>query len=163
MESEDAGEPKPVSQEPAAPRELHAVDSAPAIQQPQNDIRAVLPGVTVEINPAAASARTEELVNVASAIADTIRITPSVAKGDGEVAIRLKPTVLDGSEIRLEAKSGTITVTITPSTPAAAATVAQSTAQLAERLAERMPSFQFAVDIVHIPSTTRKSKIHETD
>jgi hypothetical protein len=149
--------------EPTAPRELHAIDSTPAIPSPLRDITAIQPGVTIEINPEAASARTSELVEVASAIADTIRITPAIVRGDGEVAIHLKPTVLDGSEIHLEAKGSTITVAIAPATPSVAAIIEQSTAQLAERLVERMPSFQFAISIASLPNNVRKSTSNETD
>jgi hypothetical protein len=103
--------------------------------------------IAVEIDPAAATARTSELVDAAVAVADTILVTPALTHGDGEVTIHLKPTVLDGSEIRLEAKGTTISVAIAPVTVEAARAVERSIVQFEQTLAERMPSFQFAVSV----------------
>jgi len=103
--------------------------------------------IAVEIDPAAATARTSELVDAAVAVADTILVTPALTHGDGEVTIHLKPTVLDGSEIRLEAKGTTISVAIAPATVEAARAVERSIVQFEQTLAERMPSFQFAVSV----------------
>ena len=112
--------------------------------------------VAIEIDPAAATARTHELVEAATQVADTILVTPSLVQGEGEIIIQLKPNVLDGSEIRLEAKDSSITVAITPATPAVAQAIAQAKVQFEQALAERIPSFQIAVSVENLKIARRK-------
>ena len=116
---------------------------------------AVTSVVSIEIDPAAATAKTRELVDAAAQVADTILVTPSLVSGEGEITIQLKPNVLDGSEIRLEAKGTTITVAITPATPSIAQVIAQSQAQFEQTLVERLPSFQIAVTVAPTKSIRR--------
>ena len=118
--------------------------------------------VTLEIDPASASARTQQLVDAAAAVADTILVTPSLVHGEGEVRIHLKPTVLDGSEIRLEAKEGAITVALTPATAEVQRLAEQSQARFAAELSERIPSFQIAVIINPRQATSRRDMRDET-
>ena len=120
---------------------------------------AIAPSVALEIDPAAATARTHELVEAASQVADTILVTPSLVSGEGEVTIRLMPTVLDGSEIRLEAKGSSISVTVTPTTQSVAQAVEQSRIQFEQQLTERLPSFQFAIAVEGVRGTGRKRGI----
>ena len=114
--------------------------------------------VALEIDPAAATARTHELVEAATQVADTILVTPSLVRGEGEITIQLKPTVLDGSEIRLEAKGSSITVAITPATPSAAQVIVQAKVQFEQTLAERIPSFQIAVSVESLNLKTNRRK-----
>ena len=114
--------------------------------------------VAIEIDPAAATARTHELVEAATQVADTILVTPSLVRGEGEITIQLKPTVLDGSEIRLAAKGSTIAVAITPATPSAAQAIAQAKVQFEQTLAERIPSFQIAVSVESLNLKTDRRK-----
>ena len=94
-------------------------------------------------------------MDAAAQVADTILVTPSLVSGEGEITIQLKPNVLDGSEIRLEAKGTTITVDITPATPSVAQVIAQSQAQFEQTLVERLPSFQIAVTVAQTKSVRR--------
>jgi flagellar hook-length control protein FliK len=117
---------------------------------------AIADAIAIEIDPAAATAKTRELVEAASQVADTILVTPSLVRGDGEITIRLKPTVLDGSEIRMEAKGSSISIHIVPATPSVAQTIEQAKAQFEQTLAERLPSFQIAVSVENLKTSTRK-------
>ena len=158
----DAAPLRVVKTEPGRTQQLQTVDSAFLnVAQPQAAPGAATP-VTIEIDPSEASARTAQLVEVAEAVADTILVTPALVRGEGKVTIRLKPTVLDGSEIHLEAKGTKITVTIAPTTDAAQQIVEQSKAQLAQTLVQRLPSFQFAVMISPRLMTDRKGPSDET-
>ena len=151
-----------VKTEPGKTQQLQAVDSAFLnVAQLQAAPGAATP-VTIEIDPSEASARTAQLVEVAEAVSDTILVTPAIVRGEGKVTIRLKPTVLDGSEIHLEAKGTKITVTIAPATDAAQQIVEQSKAQLAQTLVQRLPSFQFAVMISPRLMADRKGPSDET-
>ena len=158
----DAAPLREVKTGPGKTQQLQAVDSAFLnVAQPQAAPGAATP-VTIEIDPSEASARTAQLVEVAEAVADTILVTPALVRGEGKVTIRLKPTVLDGSEIHLEAKGTKITVTIAPATDAAQQIVEQSKAQLAQTLVQRLPSFQFAVMISPRLMADRKGPSDET-
>ena len=158
----DAAPLREVKTEPGKTQQLQTVDSAfLTVAQPQPTTGAATP-VTIEIDPSEASARTAQLVEAAEAVADTILVTPALVRGEGKVTIRLKPTVLDGSEIHLEAKGTKITVAIAPATNAAQQIVEQSKAQLAQTLAQRLPSFQFAVMISPRPMAYRKGSSDET-
>ena len=134
-----------------------------AVPMAQDSAPIAAASATIEIDPSAASARTSELTEAAAAVAETIKVTPSLVRGDGEVVIRLKPNVLDGSEIRLEARGSEVTIDIRPASADVAQAVERSQAQFAQQLAERMPSFQFTVAVAAAkPSTDRKSTSNET-
>jgi len=93
----------------------------------------------------AASARTIEVLaaveEIVEAVSAQIEVTPSLVKGEGEVVIRLKPAVLDGSEIKLSAKDNVFSVMIAPATPQAAQIATAGVPQLERALAEHMPAF----------------------
>ena len=142
------------------PDEIPTLQAAPItapVASPESAPVATSAPVALEIDPAAATARTHELVEAASQVADTILVTPSLVHGEGEITIQLKPTVLDGSEIRLEAKGSSITVAVTPATQSVAQVIAQSQAQFEQTLVERLPSFQIAVTMAP-PKSVRRNE-----
>jgi flagellar hook-length control protein FliK len=93
----------------------------------------------------AASARTEVIVEtvnqIVEAVVGQILVTPGITHGECEIKILLKPTVLDGSEITMSAKDGTLTVSITPATQEASAAAAGALPRLEIALAEHAPAF----------------------
>ena len=126
-----------------------------------------LGGVSVQVAPevaavSAASARTETIVDTVNQIVDAvvgqIVVTPSLVQGEGEVRMTLKPTVLDGSDITLTAKAGTLTVAVTPATPAAEQAAAAALPRLEIALAEHAPAFRH----VAVALVAKKGKIDET-
>ena len=118
---------------------------------------AVTGTVSIEVDPAAATAKTHELVEAAAQVADTILVTPSLVRGEGESTIQPKTRILDGSEIRMEAKGSAITVAITPATPSVAQVIAQAQVQFEQTLVERLPSFQIAVTVAP-PKAVRRNE-----
>ena len=94
---------------------------------------------------AVASARTTEIVEtiaeIVEAVSAQIEVTPSLVKGEGEILIRLQPTVLDGSEIKLSAKDNNLSLIIVPATPAVEHLVAGNLPRLEVALAEHLPTF----------------------
>ena len=92
-----------------------------------------------------ASARTSAIVEtvnrIVETIVDQIAVTPSILKGEGEVRMVLKPDLLDGSEITLSAKDGTLTVALTPSTVGAEQMIAAALPRLETALAEHASAF----------------------
>jgi flagellar hook-length control protein FliK len=132
----------------AAPEEVVVIDLS------QESARAAAPlreapfvaAAQQEIVASTASARTEAIVevvnNVAEAIADQILVTPSLVRGEGQMIVRLKPEVLDGSEIRLSSESGTLAVEVVPSTPNAAKLATEAMPRLETALAEHVSAFR---------------------
>ena len=120
----------------------------------------------VQVSPdvsavSAATARTESIVEtvnqIVEAVAGQILVTPGIAHGEGEVKIMLKPTVLDGSEITMSSKDGTLTVNIAPATPDAAAAAAAALPRLETALAEHAPAFHH----VTVALATKKGSRNE--
>ena len=113
-----------------------------------------------EIAASTASARTESIIevvnNVAEAIADQILVTPSLVRGEGQMIVRLKPEVLDGSEIHLSSESGTLAVEIVPSTQNAAKLATEAMPRLETALAEHVATFR------QVSVSVRKGKVNET-
>lgn len=85
---------------------------------------------------------------IADSVARQIAAVPSPADGDGKIVIRLSDSVLDGSEIRLEAKGGVLSVEIVPATPDAEKTIGEGIPQLERALAGRFPAFSgFSISV----------------
>ena len=146
----------------AAPEEVVVIDLS------QESARAAAPlreapfvaAAQQEIAASTASARTESIIevvnNVAEAIADQILVTPSLVRGEGQMIVRLKPEVLDGSEIHLSSESGTLAVEIVPSTQNAAKLATEAMPRLETALAEHVSAFR------KISVSVRKGKVNET-
>ena len=141
---------------------LHAVPApqaaAPVEAMPAPQVAAVQSARTEAIVEAVG--KMVEVVNqVVEAVVAEIAVTPTLAHGEGEIRITLKPTVLDGSEIWLSAKSGELTVTISPATVQSAQIVQQNLPRLETALAEHVSSFHHVAVVV---SAAKKGKIDET-
>ena len=109
----------------------------------------------------AATARTETLVEtvnqIVEAVVGQLVVTPSLVQGEGEVRMTLKPTVLDGSDITLSAKGGTLTVAVAPATPSAEQAVTAALPRLEIALAEHAPAFRH----VEVALAAKRGKIDE--
>ena len=142
-----------------------ALPAAPAAQvaasveaAPLSQVAAVQSARTEAIVEAVG--KTVEIVNqIVEAVVAEIEVTPALAQGEGEIRIMLKPTVLDGSEIRLTASAGELTVTIAPATAASAQVVQQNLPHLETALAEHAPAFHHVAVVV---ATAKKGKADET-
>ena len=104
---------------------------------------------------AAASTRTRELVEAVEAVSERILVTPGLMRGEGEIRIFLKPEVLEGTEVRIQASGDTMTVSFHPTVPDVAQLIERNRPQLETRLAERIQSFHIAVFV-------KKGNKHET-
>jgi hypothetical protein len=109
----------------------------------------------------AVSARTEAIVDTVNEIVEAVVgqmvVTPSLVQGEGEVRMTLKPTVLDGSDITLSAKDGTLTVAVAPATPSAEQAIAAAMPRLEIALAEHAPAFRH----VEVALVAKKGKTDE--
>ena len=138
------------------------LQAAPVVAAPPEYLTASAPLREDGISVAAATARTEVIVETVNkmveAVVGQISVTPSLVKGEGEVHMTLKPTVLDGSDITLTAKDGTLTVAITPATPEAVQSAAAALPRLEAALAEHVAAFHH----VSVALVAKKGKTDET-
>ena len=124
-----------------------AMDVSASVQLPTEQIPIPNPGLGAmpEVSVGDASTRTAEIAETVSriieAVSEQIEVRPAMVRGEEEVVIRLKPTVLGGSEIKLSAKDGILSLEITPATPVAEQLVARNIPQLERALAEHIPAF----------------------
>ena len=96
----------------------------------------------VETTPA------QVLIEAASAVADTIVVSPGLLRGAGEVQVQLRPDVLEGTVIQISTTaSGALTVQFTPVTEKMAELLEKCAPQLVTYLSERIHSVQIAVNV----------------
>ena len=100
----------------------------------------------------------ETIAEIVEAVSAQIEVTPSLVKGEGEILIRLQPTVLDGSEISLTAKDGTLSVVVVPATPEAERLAAVALPRLETALAEHVSVFRHVAVVI----AQKKVKANET-
>ncbi|MCQ2404012.1 MAG: hypothetical protein MJ202_09840, partial [Lentisphaeria bacterium] len=136
---------------PAAPQVV--LPAAPLGGMP--DIATVvLPSGAAAGAVAAASARTQNLVEVAEQVCDAILVSPGLVKGEGEIRLQLKTDVLDGTEIRIEVKSSALAVSFQPVTSEAQYLLERHVSQFEQHLAGRIHNYQISVSV-------RRSKQNE--
>ena len=156
-----AARPVVAEKRTAAPEEVVVIDLSQESARAASPLREApfVAAAQQEISASTASARTEAIVevvsNVAEAIAGQILVTPSLVRGEGQMIVRLKPEVLDGSEIRLSSESGTLAVEVVPSTPNAAKLATEAMPRLETALAEHVSAFR------KISVSVRKGKGNE--
>ena len=92
---------------------------------------------------------------VVEAVAAQILVTPSLVKGEGELIVRLKSDVLDGSTIRLTAERGTLSVEISPATQSAQRAIVESALRLEAALSEHVAAFH------HVRVLVKKGRQNE--
>jgi len=106
-----------------------------------------------------ASARTEVIAEtvgkVVEAVAAQILVTPALVKGEGEMIVRLKSDVLDGSTIRLTAESGTLSVEISPATQSVQRVIVEAAPRLETALSEHVAAFH------HVRVLVKKGRQNE--
>ena len=95
-----------------------------------------------------AATPTQVLIEAASAVADTIVVSPGLLRGSGEIQVQLRPDVLEGTVIHISTTApGALAVQFTPTTENMAALLEKSAPQLVAYLSEYVHNFQVAVNV----------------
>ena len=82
------------------------------------------------------------------AVAEAIQVSSDLAtRGEGEIRIQLKPTVLDGSAVQISVSGNDMSIVFTPATPDVAALLQAHTPELAVLLSERVPAWHATVQV----------------
>ena len=98
--------------------------------------------------PDAAARVTAMLRAAADAVAASVQVSPDLARtGTGEIRVRLRSDVLDGSSVRFEASGGDLKITLYPATQAAAAVLEAHLERFRTHLAERVANWRINVGV----------------
>ena len=97
--------------------------------------------------PIASHEVVQHFVMAAQAVADAMLVSSGFVRGEGQLLVRLRPEVLGGSEIRLVATEGTLTVIVNPATQDVQTLVEANRTQFEQYLAEKVTSWRLAVTV----------------
>ena len=97
--------------------------------------------------PIASHEVVQHFVMAAQAVADALLVSSGFVRGEGQLLVRLRPEVLGGSEIRLVATEGTLTVIVNPATQDVQTLVEANRTQFEQYLAEKVTSWRLAVTV----------------
>ena len=90
---------------------------------------------------------TQVLVEAAQAVADTLLVSPGLLRGQGEVVVRLRPDVLEGTEVRIAVTGRQLEVVFQPTTVDMAVLLTNCRTQIATHLAAKIAMFNVSVDV----------------
>ena len=90
---------------------------------------------------------TQVLVEAAQAVADTLLVSPGLLRGQGEVVVRLRPDVLEGTEVRIAVTGRQLEVVFQPTTVDMAVLLTNCRTQIANHLAAKIATFNVSVDV----------------
>jgi flagellar hook-length control protein FliK len=96
---------------------------------------------------AAPSGVARMFVAAAEAVADAILVSSGFANGEGSLIVRLRPGVLNGSEVRISAKDGALTVVVNAATQDVQNAVESNRIQFEQHLAEKIHSWRISVAV----------------
>ena len=120
----------------------------PSMQTHQPFVAQPLQSVAPVANDSsAATARTKALVDVVDAVCDKLMVSPGVLRGEGMVQIQLKPDVLDGAAISIEAKGRDLTIMFYDLTYNAQQILERNMHQFEQHLAGRIHNYQISVSV----------------
>jgi hypothetical protein len=90
---------------------------------------------------------TRMFVAAAEAVADAMLVSSGFKDGEGRMIVRLRPEVLKGSEVHINAKGGTLTIVVNPATQDVQNIVEANRTQFEQHLAEKIHSWRVAVAV----------------
>ena len=128
--------PQPVVPPPLAP----LAPEAPAAP-------AVTPVEIVRTQAAQPLPPAQVLVEAAQAVADTLLVSPGLLRGQGEVVVRLRPDVLEGTEVRIAVTGRQLDVQFQPTTVDMAVLLENCRTQIANHLTAKIATFNVTVDV----------------
>ena len=139
-------------EEAETPTELQAVPIAVTPEPQAVDVQDVavesVQVVAARVAHQVTATPAQVLIEAASAVADTIVVSPGLLRGSGEIQVQLRPDVLEGTVINISTTSpGALSVQFTPTTENMAVLLEKCAPQLVTYLSERVHSFQIAVNV----------------
>ena len=96
-------------------------------------------------------------------VVETMAVTPALATGgDGELRIRLKDDILDGSSVKMEVKGGELKIVVVPASRAAEEILLKAQESFQNQLAERVTAWRINVGVAAFDSRqSGRNKLEE--
>ena len=112
--------------------------------------------VAAKVSVEAPRTASSVVIEAASAVADTLLVSPNLMRGDGEIRVQLKPDVLDGAQICIKVMGKSMQVEFASVTDDIARLMTAAQPQLIQRLAEKIPTYEVAVTVLPGTATVRR-------
>lgn len=120
------------------------------------DIESVAP--IAALSPRDRVVRLDVLVEAATAVADTLLVSPGLIRGEGEILVQLKPDVIEGSQIRISVQGKTLDVAFLTPTEQLTQMLTTRLPELQQHLVAALPAFSFKVSVGVKAGWTRETE-----
>jgi hypothetical protein len=128
-------------------KEVLATSLAPADEKPEVTLVDIA-SARVSQNTVVQTPESVVVSRLVETVVETLAVTPTLSStGEGEIHIKLKSDILDGSSIKMEVKNGELKIIIEPTTRAAEEILLKSQEAFQNHLAERVTAWRINVGV----------------
>ena len=128
-------------------KEVVAPSFAPANEKPEVTLVDIA-SARVSQNTVVQTPENAVVSRLVETVVETLAVTPTLSStGEGEIHIKLKSDILDGSSIKIEVKNGELKVVVEPASRAAEEILLKSHEAFQNHLAERVTAWRINVGV----------------
>ena len=128
-------------------KEVVAPSFAPADEKPEVTLVDIA-SARVSQNTVVQTPESAVVSHLVETVVETLAVTPTLSStGEGEIHIKLKSDILDGSSIKIEVKNGELKVVVEPASRAAEEILLKSHEAFQNHLAERVTAWRINVGV----------------
>ena len=128
-------------------KEVVAPSFAPADEKPEVTLVDIA-SARVSQNTVVQTPESAVVSRLVETVVETLAVTPTLSStGEGEIHIKLKSDILDGSSIKIEVKNGELKVVVEPASRAAEEILLKSQEAFQNHLAERVTAWRINVGV----------------
>ena len=128
-------------------KEVLATSLAPANEKPEVTLVDIA-SARVSQNTVVQTPESAVVSRLVETVVETLAVTPTLSStGEGEIHIKLKSDILDGSSIKIEVKNGELKVVVEPASRAAEEILLKSQEAFQNHLAERVTAWRINVGV----------------
>ena len=128
-------------------KEVVAPSFAPANEKPEVTLVDIA-SARVSQNTVVQTPESAVVSRLVETVVETLAVTPTLSStGEGEIHIKLKSDILDGSSIKIEVKNGELKVVVEPASRAAEEILLKSQEAFQNHLAERVTAWRINVGV----------------
>ena len=128
-------------------KEVVAPSFAPADEKPEVTLVDIA-SARVSQNTVVQTPESAVVSRLVETVVETLAVTPTLSStGEGEIHIKLKSDILDGSSIKIEVKNGELKVVVEPASRAAEEILLKSHEAFQNHLAERVTAWRINVGV----------------
>ena len=128
-------------------KEVVATSLAPANEKPEVTLVDIA-SARVSQNTVVQTPENAVVSRLVETVVETLTVTPNLSStSEGEIRIKLKSDILDGSSIKIEVKNGELKVVVEPASRAAEEILLKSQEAFQNHLAERVTAWRINVGV----------------